>query len=79
MNPRIDNRIRVAKIFARHFNHFEWGYLCSHQWFLTGIDQALGTGNFAQLEARAEQTLVDDKIRSARKREAPMPFISWLG
>ena len=71
MNPpqvaKIDSRVQVAKAFAQQFNHFEWEYLCSHQWFLTSIDRALETGDFSKLQCRAEQTLVDDKIRPRRK------------
>jgi hypothetical protein len=58
-----DKRVEVAKAFAQQFTSFEWEYLCSYQWFLTGMDRALETGDFALLNARAKNTLVDDKIR----------------
>jgi hypothetical protein len=83
MNPRpetlIDRRIEVAKTFAKQFNHFEWEYLCSYQWFLTAMDRGLETGDFTRLLARAEKTLVDDKIRlgSTVKKESKH-FASWL-
>lgn len=67
MNPPLDavrnRRVEAAKAFAEQFNHFEWEYLCSCQWFLAGMDRALETGNFTALKARAEKTLVDDNIR----------------
>jgi hypothetical protein len=58
-----ETRFQAAKAFAEQFTQFEWQYLCSHQWFLTGIDQALVTGDFFPLHVRAEQTLLDDRIR----------------
>jgi hypothetical protein len=58
-----DSRIRAAKAFAEQFNPFEWKFLCSHQWFITAIDRALQTGNFLSLQIRAEQALIDGKIR----------------
>ena len=82
MNPPLDaltaRRIEVAKIFAQQFNHFEWEYLCSCQWFLTGVGQALETGSFAQLTARAKNTLIDDKIRLRRVNNDSKHFASWL-
>ncbi|PWT86102.1 MAG: hypothetical protein C5B58_01975 [Acidobacteria bacterium] len=75
----IDDRIEIAKIFAQQFNHFEWEYLCSYQWFLTAVDQALETGNFAQLTARAEKTLVDEKIRPHHAKKDSTHFASWTG
>jgi hypothetical protein len=83
MNPpldaAIDDRIEIAKIFAQQFNHFEWEYLCSYQWFLTAVDQALETGKFAQLTARAEKALIDDKIRLQHAKKDSTHFASWLG
>jgi hypothetical protein len=84
MNPPLDaatdDRIEIAKTFAQQFNHFEWEYLCSYQWFLTGIDRALETGNFAQLSARAEKTLIDDRIRlQSEVKTDSKHFASWLG
>ena len=84
MNPPLDparNRsVEAAKAFAQQFNHFEWEYLCSYQWFLTAVAHALETGNFAQLTARAENTLVDDKIRlRSRTNKEPKHFAPWLG
>ena len=83
MNPPLDAardaRIEIAKTFAQRFNHFEWEYLCSYQWFLTGMDQALATGNFAQLTARAEKTLIDDRIRlpSNARRILSTLLLGW--
>jgi hypothetical protein len=75
-----DNKIEVAKAFAQQFSHFEWEYLCSYQWFLTGVGRALETGNFAQLEGRAEQTLVDDNIRLPREtKKYSTHIVTWLG
>lgn len=83
MNPphdvASDDRIEIAKIFAQQFNHFEWEYLCSYQWFLTAVDQALVTGKFAQLTVRAERTLIDDKIRLHRANTDSTHFASWPG
>jgi hypothetical protein len=83
MNPPLDaatnDRIEIAKTFARQFNHFEWEYLCSYQWFLTGVGQALETGNFAQLTARAEKTLIDERIRLRSAKKDSKQFASWLG
>lgn len=83
MNPPLDatanDRIEIAKTFAQQFNRFEWEYLCSCQWFLTGMDHALETGDFAQLTARAEKTLVDDKIRLRSAKKESKHFASWLG
>jgi len=83
MNPppdaAINDRIEIAKTFAQQFNHFEWEYLCSCQWFLTAVDQALETGNFGQLTARADKTLVDDKIRLQPEKRDATRFASWLG
>jgi hypothetical protein len=74
MNPPLDagtdNRIEATKIFAQQFNHFEWEYLCSYQWFLTGMDRGLETGDFTRLQARAEKTLVDDRIRLRRAEKS---------
>ena len=73
MNPPLDaatnGRIKTAKTFAQQFHHFEWEYLCSYQWFLTAVDQALETGKFAQLTVRAEKTLIDDKIRLQHEKK----------
>jgi hypothetical protein len=67
MNPpfvdRKETRFQAAKAFAEQFTQFEWQYLCAHTWFLTGIDHALATGDFFPLDVRAEQTLLDDRIR----------------
>ena len=83
MNPPLDvvrnRRVEVAKAFAERFNHFEWEYLCSYQWFMTAVGQALETGNFARLTARAEKTLVDDKIRLHSAKKDSKHFVSWLG
>jgi len=64
--PSVDlgeNRVGAAKAFAEQFSQFEWQYLCSYQWFLTGVDHALASGDFFPLRLRAEQTLVDERIR----------------
>ena len=84
MNPPADaitdRKAEVAKAFAAQFNHFEWEYLCSYQWFMTGMDHALETGNFAQLAARADKTLVNDKIRLRSKTNKESKHVaSWLG
>ena len=83
MNPPLDavrnRRIETAKAFAEQFNHFEWEYLCSYQWFMTAVGQALETGNFAQLTAIAQKTLVDDKIRLHSAKKDSKHFASWLG
>jgi len=67
MNPPFidlkESRFQTAKAFAKQFSRFEWQYLCSHQWFLTGVDQALATGDFLPLHIRAEQSLVSGRIR----------------
>ena len=80
LDATTDYRIEVTKIFAQQFNHFEWEYLCSYQWFLTGMDRGLETGDFAQLSARAEKTLIDDRIRRQSKaKKESKHFASWLG
>lgn len=56
-------RIQKARAFARQFNNFEWKDLCSYQWFLTLMDHGLETGDFSAAQIRAEQTLVNDKLR----------------
>jgi hypothetical protein len=58
-----ETRFQEASHFAEQFSQLEWHYLCSHRWFLTGVDEALGTGDFFPLRIRAEQTLVNDRIR----------------
>jgi hypothetical protein len=67
MNPAFvdlrDNRIHAARAFSKQFNRFEWKYLCSHQWFLTRVGRALDTGDFLSLQLKAEETLVNDRIR----------------
>lgn len=83
MNPPLvsptDSRIQVAKTFARQFNNFEWEYLCAYQWFLTGMDRALETGDFSIIKSRAEQTLVDDKIRPRWKGTKHLgDFVTWM-
>jgi hypothetical protein len=83
MNPPLDaatdDRIELAKTFAQQFNHFEWEYLCSYQWFLTGMDRALETGDFTRLQARAEKALVDDRIRLRSAEKDSKHLASWLG
>ena len=83
MNPPLvavrNRRVEAAKAFAEQFNHFEWEYLCSYQWFLTGMDQALETGNFARLTARAVKTLIDDSIRLRSAKKDSKHFATWLG
>jgi hypothetical protein len=83
MNPPLDavlnRRVEAAKAFAKQFNHFEWEYLCSYQWFMTAMGQGLETGNFAQLTARAEKTLVDDKIRLHSAKKVSKHLVPWLG
>ena len=83
MHPPLDavrnRRVQAAKAFAEQFNHFEWEYLCSYQWFMIAVGQALETGNFAQLAARAEKTLVDDKIRLHSAKKDSQHVSSWLG
>jgi len=61
------NRVEAAKAFAEQFNQLEWKYLCSCQWFLSSIDRALETGDFFPIQTRAEEALVDAKLR----RETP--------
>ena len=82
MNPPLDAatdyRIEVTKIFAQQFNHFEWEYLCSYQWFLTGMDRGLETGDFTKLQARAQKALVDDRIRLRSAEKDSKYFASWL-
>jgi hypothetical protein len=67
MHPLIDeiraHRVEAAKRFAARFNQLEWKYLCSYQWFLTGVSEALDSGNFFPIQARAEEALVDGRIR----------------
>ena len=58
-----DNRVQAARAFAEQFNHFEWKYLCSCQWFLSSIDQALDTGDFFPIQIRADEALVEAKLR----------------
>jgi hypothetical protein len=58
-----DNRVEAARAFAEQFNRFEWKYLCSCQWFLSSIDRALDTGDFFPIQIRAEEALVDAKLR----------------
>jgi hypothetical protein len=58
-----DNRIQAASAFAKQFNQFEWKYLCSCQWFLTGTDRALDTGDFFPMRIRADEALVEAKLR----------------
>ena len=73
------NRIQSAKAFAEQFSEFEWQYLCSYQWFLTGVDQALATGDFFPLTVRAERTLVDERIRPRWKASKDLCHSnSWL-
>ena len=84
MNPLADavteRRVEAAKAFAQQFTPFEWEYLCSSQWFLTGMDLALATGNFTLLNCRAAKTLIDDKIRlSSNRKKDSKHFASWLG
>jgi hypothetical protein len=83
MNPPLDavrnRRVGAAKAFAEQFNHFEWEYLCSYQWFMTAVGRALETGDFAQLTARAEKALVDDKIRLHSVKKNSKQLASWLG
>ena len=57
------HRVEAAKRFAARFNQLEWKYLCSHQWFLTGVSEALDSGNFFPIQVRAEEALVGGKIR----------------
>jgi len=56
-------RFQAARAFAEQFSQFEWQYLFSHRWFLTGVDEALVTGDSFPLQVRAEQTLINDRIR----------------
>jgi hypothetical protein len=58
-----DNRIQAARAFAKQFTPFEWKYLCSRGWFFTAIDRALETGDFLPIESRADETLVEAKLR----------------
>ena len=70
ISPFVDlraNRVQAAKAFAEQFNQFEWKYLCSCQWFLSGIDRALEIEDFFPIQVRAEGALVDAKLR----RETP--------
>jgi hypothetical protein len=63
INRSRESRIAAAKAFAEQFNKYEWKDLCSYQWFLSSMDRSLETGNFRCLQIRAEETLVDDKLR----------------
>ena len=67
MNSSINDvkgrRVQAARKFASRFNQLEWKYLCSYQWFLAGVSEGFGSGNFAALQARAEKALVDGDIR----------------
>ena len=56
-------RVQAAHKFAAQFNPLEWKYLCSHEWFLTGVGEGLDSGDFFPIRARAEKVLVDGKIR----------------
>ena len=78
LDATTDYRIEVTKIFAQQFNHFEWEYLCSYQWFLTGMDRGLETGDFTKLQARAQKALVDDRIRLRSAEKDSKYFVSWL-
>jgi hypothetical protein len=74
------SRTDAAKAFAQQFNNFEWEYLCSYQWFLTGMDLALETGDFSAIQSRAEQKIVDDKIRPRWKGTKKLgDFVPWPG
>ena len=66
MTPAIvmrDNRIQAARAFAQQFNQFEWKYLCSCQWFLAGMDRGLDTGDFFPIQIKADEALVEGKLR----------------
>jgi hypothetical protein len=56
-------RIPAARAFAGQFSNFEWKYLCSYRWFLTGVDRGLSTGDFLPLQRRAEDELVNEGLR----------------
>jgi hypothetical protein len=71
-----DNRFRAARAFAEQFNRFEWNYLCSCQWFLTSIDRALDTGDFFPIQIRAEEALVDGKLRKQTSTASRGPMQS---
>ena len=85
MHPLIDeiraHRVEAAKRFAARFNQLEWKYLCSHQWFLTAASEALDSGNFFSIQARADEALVDGRIRKpplVLKIDAVTPS-QWFG
>ena len=74
------SRIQVAKSFAQQFNHFEWEYLCSYQWFLTGIDRALETG--ISPPWRLERNRHSSTIKSGHAGKRPSTwatlFLGWV-
>ena len=69
MSPTPTNRqnelIHTADSFAKRFSHFEWKYLCSYQWFLKGVAQALETSDFSSLQIKAEMALADAHLRGS--------------
>ena len=56
-------RVEAAKKLATRFSELEWKYLCSYQWFLTGVSDGFDRGDFRPLQTKAEKALVDGKIR----------------
>ena len=69
MSPTPDNSrnelIHTADSFAKRFSHFEWNYLCSCQWFLKGVAQALETNDFSSLQIKAEMALAEAHLRGS--------------
>jgi len=57
--------MHAADSFANRFCDFEWKYLCSHQWFLKGVAQALESNDFSSLQIKAEIALTDADIRGS--------------
>jgi len=78
VHPLINNgrayRVEAAQKFAAQFSQLEWKYLCSYQWFLTGVSEAFDSGDFLTLQTRADNALVAGKIR----KEALVPTIDHL-
>jgi hypothetical protein len=69
MSPILANSrnelIHTGDSFANRFCDFEWKYLCSHQWFQKGLEQALETNDFSSLEIEAEMALADAHLRGS--------------
>ena len=76
-------RVEAAQKLAARFSQLEWKYLCSYQWFLTGVSDGFDRGDFRALQTRAEKALVDGKIRKQPlgltiDTYAPAPWSGFL-